>query len=73
MNIKDIPLYFDEDEGDFYLKTGYTCILSGFVDQYITIILPKDSGKYILMTPDDDISYSGDWSDIDVYELVKVS
>ena len=73
MNVEDMPLYFDESDGDFYLKSGYTCILSGFVDQYITIITQLSTGKYTLITPDEGISYTGDWSDIDVFELVKVT
>lgn len=73
MNVKDLPLYFDEDDNAFFIKGEYTCIWGGFVDHYITIITVLDDGKYRLSTPDDDYTYSGDWSDIDVYELIKVT
>ena len=74
MNVEDLNLYFEEDDGGFYIKHGYACIHSGFVDTYITIITTQEEqGRYIFMSPDDDYGYSGDWSDVDVYELTKVT
>jgi len=73
MKVEDLNLYFDEDDNAFFIKSEYTCIWGGFVDHYITIITMMGDGSYVLSTPDDDYTYSGDWSDIDVYELTKVT
>lgn len=73
MNVKDLPLYFDKDDDFFFIKSEYTCIWTGFVDHYITFITALEDGRYRLSTPDDEYTYSGDWKDIDVFELTKVT